>query len=445
MTTVILRVLGRVLGLLGIAAAAIGFAGGADTPTAQPAQQSGEAFVKQYCVGCHSQKLKVAGLVLEGIDLRDVGRNGEVLEKVVLKLGSGAMPPSTARRPDKAVANAFLSSLEDSLDRAAIAHPNPGRPMMLHRLNRQEYLNSIRDLLDVELNPDDASLLPADDKSYGFDNNGDVLGLSPLLLERYLSIARRVTMAALGPSSLGPETYTQRVAYELPQTKWIEGLPFGTRGGMAFKYRFPTDGEYTIHIKLQRRYDRIIGVDQRRRGGGAKGEDEKPPARERIEINVDGKPVGLFAIGSDQTIRESLDLPPDGVPIEEPLKELSREETVQRSANADAALEVRLPVKAGEREISAAFLAKFVPVPSQVREQFISGSAGPARPMGIDSIIVSGPFPRSGVSGPFTTSGGSGSPAVAASLPANRRVTPGKCPVQKQSSARWRTGLTDGN
>ncbi len=374
-----------VLGFLGIAAVAIA------------AQQPGETFVNQYCIACHSQKLHVAGLVLEGVDVRDVSRNAELLEKVVLKLGSGAMPPSTARRPEKAVVDAFLSSLKDSLDREAIAHPNPGRPMMLHRLNREEYLNSIRDLLDVDLNPDDASLLPADDKSFGFDNNGDVLGLSPLLLERYLSIARRVTIAALGPSSLGPETYTRRVAYELPQTKWIEGLPFGTRGGMAFKYRFPTDGEYTIHIKLQRRYDRIIGVDQRRRGGEAKGEDEKPPARERIEINVDGKPVGLFAIGSDQTIRESLDLPPDGLPIEEPLKELTREETVQRSANADAALEVRLPVKAGEREISAAFLARFVPVPSQVREQFISGTAGPARPMGIDSVIITGPLTRSGV------------------------------------------------
>ncbi len=384
----------RVLGFLGIAAAAIGLAGGADTPTIQPAQPTGEAFVKQYCVSCHSQKLHVAGLVLEGINLRDVALNGELLEKVVLKVGSGAMPPSTARRPEKATADAFLSSLKDSLDRAAIAHPNPGGPLMLHRLNREEYLNSIRDLLEVGLNPDDAALLPADDKSHGFDNNGDVLGLSPLLLERYLSIARRVATAALGPSSLGPETYTRRIAYELPQTKWIEGLPFGTRGGTAFTYRFPTDGEYTIHIKLQRRYDRIIGIDQRRRE--AKSEDEKPTARERIEINLDGQPVGLFAVGSDQTMRESLDLPTDGALVEEPLKELTREETVQRSANADAALEVRLPVKAGDREISAAFLARFVPVPSQVREQFISGTAGPARPMGIDSIIVSGPFLTSG-------------------------------------------------
>jgi hypothetical protein len=382
------------LGFFGIALAIILLAGVAGAPAQQPGPSQGDVFLKQYCVICHNQKLHVADLALDSVDLRDVPKNGELLEKIVLKVGSGSMPPSTAKRPEKAVVNVFLASLETSLDRAAAAHPNPGRPMMLHRLNRVEYLNSIRDLFDVGLNPDDASLLPADDKSFGFDNNGDVLGLSPLLLERYLSISRRVTMAAMGPSSMGPDAYVRRVAYELPQTKWIDGLPFGTRGGTVFTYRFPADGEYVIHVKLQRRYDRIIGVDQRGRRGGGAG-DDKPPARERVEINLDGKPVGLFAVGSDQTIRESVDLPVDGAIVEEPLKELTREEQVQRSANADANLEVRLPVKAGEREISAAFLAKFVPVPSQVREQFISGSAGPARPMGIDSIIVSGPYTTS--------------------------------------------------
>ncbi len=115
----------------------------------------------------------------------------------------------------------------------------------------------------------------------------------PLLLERYLSIARRVTTAALGPASLAPNVYTRRISYETPQTKWIAGLPFGTRGGMAFSYRFPTDGEYSIKIKLQRRYDRIIGID--RYVGGSDVEDK--PKRERIEIALDGKPVALFAVG----------------------------------------------------------------------------------------------------------------------------------------------------
>ncbi len=387
-------------------ALASGLAAQAQKPAMQIAHGQaaalGDAFLKQYCVTCHNSKLKTGGLSLDAIDLRDVSRNAELLEKVVLKLRSGAMPPAEARRPDKPSASAFLASLETSLDGAAAAHPNPGRSLMLHRLNRTEYLNSVRDLFAVELNPDDAALLPADDKSSGFDNNGDVLGFSPLLLERYLSIARRVTVAALGSSSLGPDVYTRRVPYELPQTKWLDGLPFGTRGGVAFSYRFPADGEYSIHIKLQRRYDRIIGID---RYVGGSDVDEKP-LRERVEIELDGRPVGLFAIGMDQTIREPLDdrtdrfLPMNGIPGEEPMKKLTREEQVQRGGNADAALEVRLPVKAGERRISAAFLARFVPVPSGVREQFISGSAGPPQPMGIDSVIVSGPFTAKTIHGP---------------------------------------------
>src|SRR5580658_3089939 len=383
-------------------AALIVLAGGSGIQAKQPGAVEGAAFLKQYCVTCHNQKLKTGGLSLEAIDLQDVSRNGEILEKVVLKLGSGAMPPSGARRPDKATREAFLASLETSLDRASAAHPNPGRPMMLHRLNRMEYLNSVRDLVAVELNPDDASLLPADDKSYGFDNNGDVLGLSPLLLERYLSIARRVTTAALGPASLAPNVYTRRISYETPQTKWIDGLPFGTRGGTAFSYRFPTDGEYSIKIKLQRRYDRIIGID--RYVGGS--DVQEKPKRERIEIALDGKPVALFAVGMDQTIREPLDVPSDrflpmnGIPGDEPIKELTKAEELTRGQDADAALEVRLPVKAGERQISAAFLARFVPVPSQVNEEFISGTGGPARPMGVDSVIVSGPFTTKAVAGP---------------------------------------------
>ena len=313
--------------------------------------------------------------------------------------------------------------------------------MMLHRLNRMEYLNSVRDLFDVELNPDDASLLPADDKSYGFDNNGDVLGLSPLLLERYLSIARRVTTAALGPASLAPNVYTRRISYETPQTKWIDGLPFGTRGGTAFSYRFPTDGEYSIKIKLQRRYDRIIGID--RYVGGS--DVEEKPKRERIEIALDGKPVALFAVGMDQTIREPLDVPSDrflpmnGIPGDEPIKKLTKAEELTRGQDADAALEVRLPVKAGERQISAAFLARFVPVPSQVNEEFISGTGGPARPMGVDSVIVSGPFTtqsRSLVQGIH--------PAAAASLPAGPLVNRKNCPARKRSWARWRTGRIAG-
>src|SRR5271166_728290 len=173
------------------------------TPHDSPAAAGQRAFLNKYCVTCHSDKLHTAQLSLEHVNLGDVTHSGEVLEKVVRKIATGAMPPASAPKPDKATAQAFLTSLETILDQAAAAHPNPGRPMMLHRLNRTEYLNAVHDLFQADLSPRDASLLPPDDTSFGFDNNGDVLGLSPLLLERYLSVAGKVTTAALGPASNG--------------------------------------------------------------------------------------------------------------------------------------------------------------------------------------------------------------------------------------------------
>jgi mono/diheme cytochrome c family protein len=133
------------------------------------------AFLKQYCVTCHSEKLRTAGLSFENVTLGDVTQSGELLEKVVRQLRSGSMPPPSMPKPAKAKLLAFVASLEDSLDHAASAHPNPGRPMMLHRLNRTEYLHTVHDVFQANLNPGDASLLPADDTSFGFDNNGDVL------------------------------------------------------------------------------------------------------------------------------------------------------------------------------------------------------------------------------------------------------------------------------
>jgi hypothetical protein len=208
-------------------------------------------FLNKYCVTCHNDKLRTAQFSLQSVNLSDFTHSGEVLEKVVRKVSSGSMPPASAPKPDKPTVQAFLVSLETALDQAAAAHPNPGRPMMLHRLNRTEYLNAVHDLFQADLSPRDASLLPPDDTSFGFDNNGDILGLSPLLLERYLSVAERVTTAALGPTSgIDADVYTHHVDFTVPQRDWIEGLPFGTRGGTTFTYRFPVDGEYTIRVKL---------------------------------------------------------------------------------------------------------------------------------------------------------------------------------------------------
>ena len=356
-----------------------------------PSVAEQRAFLKKYCVTCHNDKLRTAGLSLETVNLSDVTQSGEALEKVVRKLGSGAMPPASAPKPDKATAQAFLTSLETSLDQAAVAHPNPGRPMMLHRLNRTEYLNAVHDLFHADLSPRDAALLPPDDTSFGFDNNGDILGLSPLLLERYLSVANRVTTAALGPTSgVDADVYTHHVDFTVPQREWIEGLPFGTRGGTTFTYRFPVDGEYTIRVKLQRVELAVLGLDD---------PDEGEPARpQRLEFSLDGERVGLFAITLAKTVKEPLSETSDELlaRADEPAKKLSTLEEEQRRATADAGLEVRLFVKAGERRVSVAFLTRFEPLSDQVQQPFVSGQGGPPRLLGVDSVFVAGPFKAQG-------------------------------------------------
>jgi hypothetical protein len=372
---------------LWISLAAAGAAAGQDNPAV--AEQ--RAFLKKYCVTCHNGRLRTAGLSLETVNLNDVTQSGEALEKVVRKLGSGAMPPATAPKPDKAAAQAFLTSLEGALDQAAAAHPNPGRPMMLHRLNRTEYLNAVHDIFQADLSPRDASLLPPDDTSFGFDNNGDILGLSPLLVERYLSVANRVTTAALGPTSgVDPDVYTHHVDFTVPQREWREGLPFGTRGGTTFTYRFPVDGEYTIRVKLQRVELAVLGLDD-----PAEGEPERP---QRLEIALDGARVGLFAITLAKTVPEPLTETADELMarIEEPAKKLTALQDEQRRAAADAGLEIRLFVKAGERRVSVAFLTRYEPLSDQVQQPLVSGQGGPPRLLGVDSVFVAGPFKAQG-------------------------------------------------
>jgi hypothetical protein len=165
-----------------------------------------KAVVDQYCVTCHNERLKTAGLALDALQMSDIGARAPVWEKVVVKLRAGLMPPAGMPRPDKAALDRFTSSLESVLDRAAAANPNPGRTGNLHRLNRTEYQNAVRDLLAVDI--DFAELLPADDVSYGFDNIGGILKLSPLLTERYLSVAQKVTRLALGAPAVNADLFT---------------------------------------------------------------------------------------------------------------------------------------------------------------------------------------------------------------------------------------------
>jgi mono/diheme cytochrome c family protein len=238
-------------------------------------------FLNQYCIACHNERLKTGGLVLDKLDVEHVEGASEVWEKVVRKLRAGMMPPSGMPRPDRAELNRFATSLETALDSAAAARPDPGTAA-LHRLNRTEYANSIRDLLALDV--DTTTLLPPDDASDGFDNIADVLGVSPALLERYLASAAKISRAAVGDMSIAPLTATYRVRGDLSQNEHIEGLPLGTRGGMLVKHNFPLDAEYSFKFSLLRT---SVGAVF-----GQAARDEK------LELTVDGARGGLLDLAA---------------------------------------------------------------------------------------------------------------------------------------------------
>jgi cytochrome c551/c552 len=230
------------------------------------------AFVQQYCAGCHNEKLKTAGLLLDKMDPAEAGQHPEQWEKVVRKLRAGMMPPAGAARPERATIDAFVAKLEATLDRAAAANPNPGTTVV-HRLNRAEYANAVRDLLAVDV--DASTLLPSDDSSEGFDNIADALGVSPALLERYVAAATKISRLAVGDPGTTAVTATYRAPADLSQTAHIEGLPLGTRGGFSFQHTFPLDAEYVFKIRAR---SSGLGV-----GAGA--------GRVALEITLDGARV----------------------------------------------------------------------------------------------------------------------------------------------------------
>jgi hypothetical protein len=220
---------------------------GQPTPAA-PATAAQRALLDRYCVGCHNQKGKAAGqeparkLTLDDLDVSRVADHADVWERVVRKMRAGMMPPAGARRPDKAAYDGFITALEAELDRNAAPYaPSPG----LHRLNRTEYANVIHDILDLEI--DAAGYLPSDDSTHGFDNVAGALGISSTLVEAYVSAAGKISRLAIGePAPAGLAVY--RTPEDTSQDYHVEGLPFGTRGGMLVKHVFPSDGEYTITV-----------------------------------------------------------------------------------------------------------------------------------------------------------------------------------------------------
>jgi hypothetical protein len=248
------------------------------------------ALVDKYCVSCHSDKLKTAGISLEGLDLAKAGEDSAIWEKVLRKVSSNQMPPAGLPRPDATAATSFTSALQKALDQYAAAHPDPGHPV-IHRLNRAEYSNAVRDILALDINP--GSQLPADDSGYGFDNIGDVLSLSPVLIERYMSVGRMVSRLAVGDRDVKPgiDTFTpsrDRVAARgrgARGERVADDVPFDSAGGLSFQYTFPLDAEYVFKIGG--------GGPAGGRGGAA------DPAMElRIPVKAGVRHVSLTAIKS---------------------------------------------------------------------------------------------------------------------------------------------------
>ncbi len=349
----------------------------------RPAPPADGALIARYCVTCHNERLKTAGLVLDPVAAADPGRQAPVWERVVRKLRTGAMPPAGSPRPSPDTVAAFAARVEGLLDRAAAARPDPGRPAV-HRLNRAEYANAVRDLLAVEI--DARAVLPADDADeQGFDNIADVLSVSPALLDRYMAAARKVSRQALGRPAAGATTQTYDVPRLLVQDgRMSDDLPFGSRGGVAVRHTFPVDGEYSIKIKLQTNlYDYIRGLGR----------------RHQLEVRIDGARVARFTVGGEDK----------GTPAPASFAGaiFGSPEWEKYAHDADAALEARFAAKAGTRSVGVAFVGE----PSLAREGVLQPRQV-SYPLAIDEMQDGDPgVERVTLGGPFTSTGSGDTPS----------------------------------
>jgi cytochrome c551/c552 len=245
---------------------------------AQATATTERAVLDKFCVSCHNAKLKTGGLALDQVDLSRIGENSELGEKIVRKLRAGMIPPLGMRRPDPAAYEALTTWLENELDRAAAAKPRY-EPPGLHRVNRTEYANAVKDVLSLDIDP--AEFLPVDDSSYGFDNVASSLGVSPALVEGYMSAAAKISRLALGHET-APSQKKYIAPQDYSQEGHIAGLPFGTRGGMLINHYFPADGEYVISW-----------FPVRGNTGELYGSERKD---EHLEVLIDGQRVKMFDI-----------------------------------------------------------------------------------------------------------------------------------------------------
>ena len=351
-------------------AAGAGLAAAGQSAPGETAATPERELLDRYCVACHNERLQTAGLELDNADVTHVSADPGLWERVVRKLRAGAMPPAPRPRPDGATYARFIERLETELDTAAAADPNPGRTEAFHRLNRAEYRNVIRDLLALDV--DVAELLPADDGSYGFDNIAGVLGVSPTLLERYLSAAKQVSRLAIGNPDLPPTALTFRRSADDAQDARLAGLPFGTRGGMAIPYNFPVDAEYQIRVRLSR-----------------DTADNLAPFTDRHELDVslDGEHLQTFTVGEPA---------PEGAARNSP--EYLEWRTRQRRVDENWVL--RVPVPAGPRTLRVAFRKKTSAYAETLRQPYLrpytntTGGDTRYQPY-LESVVITGPYEAS--------------------------------------------------
>ena len=337
------------------------------SPQALPAASDQAAVVTKYCVTCHNERTKIAGLMLDKANIADPSATADVWERAIRKMRVGMMPPTTAPHPDAATQNALISYLQTSLDRSGALHPNPGRPLV-HRLNRAEYANAIRDLLALDV--DASALLPPDDAAYGFDNIADALTISPVLLERYLAAAGKISSLAVGDPSTGPAGETFRIRQDASQDIHIEGLPVGTVGGILAKTTLPLDGTYDFSIKLFRTN---LGVVR-----GLEYEHQ-------LEYAVDGVRVHLSRVGGEEDFRANL------------------KNMTKAGDDVEERAHIRIPLKAGPHVITAAFIERSDAVNPLRLQPFIRSSNDTLDTIGhphLDTFTLTGPY---NATGPGTT------------------------------------------
>jgi mono/diheme cytochrome c family protein len=339
-----------------------------------------QAVFNQYCVTCHNQRLRTAGLALDSVDVTQPAADPELWERVIEKLRAGFMPPPGRPRPDAATYRAVAGWLETEIDRAWMASPKPGRINAVHRLNRTEYNNAVRDLLGLDRSVDVRSLLPGDETADGsFDNFADVLTISTAHLERYLSVARQITRLATGLPPARPDVATFEIPlHVLQDDRQSEDLPLGSRGGIAIRHHFPVDGEYLIKVRLRRQYqDYIMGMGW----------------PQQLDIRLDGRLLKRFTVGGGAKGRPAgASYAGDG----EPGFAGDPEWEAYMQVGGDANLQIRARVEAGPRTIGVSFVRELwepegLPQPLQrgrvlTNDELYMGYAS------VGSVQVGGPY-----------------------------------------------------